>query len=240
MFYGSNFREFGARRRAKYGSSKELGDAVHRHVFHRYKCAHIVCKCPKDSKRKCRCKPTCVCKERFGTRTRKLKKNAVYIDEMLQSFSKFLDETGLFVYDCETIVGCPEMRIATSIDVLCVDSLTKPKRVYVIELKTGYAVGLKSVRTMKGTGTKMSGDAGQHIDNSIYNHHQLQLWFGMEALQKTHGIEAAGGYVVYVNKGRRLKYYPAEAWWFRNTSMRTRIYQQLRDADRLRTPKARA
>lgn len=233
-FYGANFRKFGDRRRSKYGSSKALGDAFHRQVFHKYKCGHVVCTCPKNSKRKCRCKPTCLCKERFGTRTRKLKKNALALEDMLKSFSKFLKETGLHVYDCETIVGCTDLHVATSIDVLCVDNLVTPTAVYVIELKTGYTVQLHTVRTLKGTSRKMSGPAGSSIDNCTYNHHQLQLWFGVEALKRTHSIDATGGYIVYVNRGRRLKYYAAEGWWFKSPSMSTSMYEQLKESCRWR------
>ncbi len=240
-FYGSNFSPFKqGLRRARGGSSRSLGDAFHRHVFHKYKCAHVDCKCPLPlidltkktktpikKKKVCRCKPTCVCKERFGRRTLNLKKNANAIQDMLKSFSQFLRETGLHVYDCEMIVGCRDIRVATSIDVVCVDNLKTPTKVFVIELKTGYTVQLKTVRTVKGTGNFMTGEAGKSIPNSLYNHHQLQLWFGAEALRKTHGIEAAGGYVVYVNRGHRLKYYAAESWWAKSTAMKTKMFSQL-------------
>lgn len=230
-FYGTNFSPFKERRRVRYGSSRELGDAFHKHVFHKYMCAKVECKCPPPvgnrRARKCRCKPTCVCKERFGVRTRNLKKNAHSVQDMLDSFDKFLRETGLRVYDCELIVGCREIRIATSIDVVCVDNLKSPTKVYVIELKTGYTVQLKKVRTVTGTGDYMSGEAGSSIPNSLYNHHQLQLWFGVEALRRTHDIKAAGGYVVYVNRGHRLKYYAAEAWWKKSKSMYAKMYLQL-------------
>ncbi len=246
-FYGSNFSPFKIKRRAQGGSSRELGDSFHRHVFHKYMCVHVECKCarpepplidltdtsvkkkpaPRRRQKKCRCKPRCLCKERFGSRTRSLKRTANVMQDLLESFNRFLDETGLYVYDCEMIVGCEGIRVATSIDVVCVDSLKKPTQVFVVELKTGYTVQLKKIRTITGTGNYMSGDAGATIENSMFNHHQLQLWFGVEALKRTHGIRAAGGYVVYVNRGHRLKYYPAEAWWFKSARMSAMMFRQL-------------
>lgn len=230
-FYDSNFRRFAVGRRGAGGSSLALGEAFHRHVFHSYMCGSIICTCKpgnnnKKKKKKCTCKKKlCLCKERFGKASRKTRKNTAAITHMLGEFKKFLKENNLKVFDCETVVGFDNMRVATAIDVLCVDNLDNPTEICVLELKTGYLFDRMTPRTV-GKSKNMHGDAGKRIPNSVHNHHQLQLWFGVEAFERVYGAKVSRSYVVYVNPGRKYKAFPRADWWS-TTAQRCMLLTQL-------------
>lgn len=117
--------------------------------------------------------------------------------------------------------------MATSIDVVCVDNLHNPTKFFVVELKTGYASNRHTARTTDKTGM-MKGPAGKTIPNSYANHHQLQLWFCVEALQQTYEIKASQAVVVYVEDTGKYKCDFAKSWWFANTRMSDKLYCQLR------------
>lgn len=144
---------------------------------------------------------------------------------MLREFKAFLAKEGLKVFDCETVVGIPAMRMATAIDVVCVDNLANPREVCVLELKTGYLTERTKARTV-GASKYMSGLAGQRILNSVHNHHQLQLWFGVEALERTYpGIHVSRSYVIYCNNGHRYKAYQRASWWDKDASRKDLLLQ---------------
>lgn len=221
-FYDGNFRRFRVGRRGAGGSSRLLGEAFHRHVFHKYMCGFVVCTC---TKKRCTCKKLCVCKERFGKATRRSRCMHSAIDHMLDEFDRFLRENNLQVLDCETVAAIPAMRMGTAIDVVCVDSLENPKEVCIIELKTGYVIDRMKVRTINGK-AGMSGEAGKSIPNCVHNHHQLQLWFGSEAFERTYKLPVTRAYVVYVNDKRRYAAYPRAPWWDKKAD-RNRLLEQL-------------
>ena len=206
-FY-SNFKSFGRVRRQSASSSRGAGEAFHRHIYHKYKC-----------------KVACSCVARFGKATGVPKKNSS-LAARVKLFTKFLADQQWKVYDCEMIVGCQDKRIATSIDLVCVDNLINPTRVILVELKTGYAVHRKVARTIDATG-KMTGIAGQHIPNTFANQHQLQLWFCCEAFKRSHGIMPTDAAVVYVNDGKRVQAEFAAEWWFRKEAMQQMMFAQL-------------
>lgn len=206
-FY-SNFKPFGKVRRLSASSSREAGEAFHRQIFHRYKC-----------------RASCVCPARFGKKTGRPRKDSP-LEKRVKLFTQFLREQQWKVYDCEMIVGCQDVHLATSIDLVCVDSIEAPTRVILVELKTGYTVQRKTRRTSDASGM-MTGIAGQHIPNTFSNQHQLQLWFCCEAFKRSHGIMPTDAAVVYVNDGRRVQAEFAERWWFRDENMRDKMYAQL-------------
>jgi len=210
VFYGGNFKEFG-RRRLKGGSSREAGEAFHRHVYHRYLCLP---------------RKMCGCAARFGKATGAPRKGTD-LSMRLALFHKYLKEKGWKVYDCEMIVGCQDKHYATSIDMVCVDNLENPTRVILVELKTGYTVDLKKKRTTTPGSENMTGIAGSRIPNTFNNHHQLQLWFCAEAFQRSHGIFPHDAVIVYVNPGKPVKEEYAAGWWFRNPKMRDLLFAQL-------------
>ncbi len=206
-FY-SNFRPMG-RRRGRIGhSSVEDGEAFHRQVYHTYKCRAV-----------------CTCKARFGVKTLKPRKNSP-LEERMKLFKAYLREKQWQVYDCEMIVGCQKERLATSIDLVCVDNIEAPTSVIIVELKTGYTIQKNTPRTIDTTG-KMTGIAGQCIKNTFVNQHQLQLWFCCEAFERAHGIFPHAAAVVYVNDKRRVHTEFAATWWFRNEGMRRMLFAQL-------------
>lgn len=225
-FYNANFRSFKVGRRGAGGSSLSLGEAFHRHVFHAYMCGSIICACKPGKKTKCTCKKKlCLCKEKFGKATRRTRANSISITHMLDEFKNFLKDNNLKVFDCEVVVGFPNMRIATAIDVLCVDSLKNPTELCVLELKTGYLFDRLTPRTI-GTSKMMQGEAGSKIPNSVHNHHQLQLWFGAEALTNIYAKNVSRSYVVYLNPGRKYAAYKQESWWS-TPSLRVDLLSQL-------------
>lgn len=204
VFY-SNFKPMKRSRRTVGKSSVEAGEAFHRQVYHTYKC-HVAC----------------TCKARFGVKTLAPRKDSP-LEKRMALFKKFLRDQQWYVYDCEMIVGCQEHHLATSIDLVCVDNLTAPTSVILVELKTGYTVQKNIPRTLDKTG-KMTGIAGKHIPNTFINHHQLQLWFCCEGFRRSHGIFPTDAAIVYINDGRRVHAEFAAPWWFRNESMRRELF----------------
>lgn len=219
-FWEPNFNHFKARRRGKGASSREEGVKVHRHIYHQYKCER------KGS-------PGCSCVARFGKKTRCCKAGSTTYN-CLVAFREFLRAHQWKVWDCETVVGCPEMHCGTAIDVICVDNLKQPTQVYIVEIKTGYRSCLNQKRTTDGTGM-MRGRAGKDIENTLLNHHQLQLWFETHALESLFDIKADQSVVLYLRNDMTYRPIFARDWWFRNAEMRERIYTQFRYGDRLTT-----
>jgi hypothetical protein len=206
-FYGSNFK-YPVKRRGKKLSSRVWGTNFHRQIFHHYKCIGGSCLCPK----------------RFGTKTRRPKENSE-MDKNLQSFENFLTERGWKVFDCELVVGWKEIKCGTSLDVVCVNDLDNPTEFFLVELKTGYPQRYQA-RTIDGTGM-MKGACGKKIKNSYANHHQLQLWFGMECLRRTYNIKATNGVVLYIKENGKYKADDAAPWWFSDNEMKRMLSEQI-------------
>lgn len=199
-----------------------VGDMFHRQVYHYFKCYNKT--------------NTCVCKQRFKRRTSNVKVGTIHHARIL-ALKKFLDISQWKIFDCELVAGFSEHKIATAVDLVCVDNLVKPQAVYVIELKFGYANGLHEVSSPRDEFVNMLGDAGRHIKNTYANHHQLQLWFEIEAIKETYGIDCESGAVVYIRDGPRPKknekrsatYHVeyAQNWWFKNKITRNNLKKQL-------------
>lgn len=209
-FYEKNFKPFGARRRGKHSSSRETGIRLHRNIYHAFTCL-------KSSK--------CLCKQRFGTRTNSPKIGS-QISNFLLGFKAFLAENSWRVLECEVVAAVKEMNIATSVDVICTDLDPAPKGIYVIEVKTGYDVGRNTPRTLDGTGT-MRGACGKDIPNTFASHHQLQLWFGVEAFERTYEIKVDRAVVVYLKKNGKFNADFGAPWWAQSAEKRGRLYSQL-------------
>lgn len=207
LFY-ANYKHM-KKRRARGSSSKKQGDHFHRHVYHRY-----------------RCKKECTCRKQFGIRTAAPRLESL-TERRLLALQLFLQDRGLVVYDTETIVVWGETSTATALDLLCVDNVKDPKEVVVIELKTGYDVQRNIKRTTDDTGM-MRGSAGINIENTASNHHQLQLWFGMQALEHDYGIKPDSGVVLYFDgKTGAVTSEWAKMWWFSSKKMRKALRLQL-------------
>lgn len=211
-FY-SNYRKV-EKKRGITSSSKEEGIAFHRQVYHKYVCS-------KGGK-------VCDCLAKFKVRTRgSLRGSRIY--RMLCQLDLFLEKKKWKVYDCEMVVHWPGTRYATAIDLVCVDNLTSPQCVYVLELKTGLFGNRNQSRTYDGSGT-MLGTAGANILNSIANQHQLQLWFEVQALEKMLDIKVSECSVLYLSPiaidGKYLEEKGAH-WWFQCYSKRLELQKQL-------------
>lgn len=199
-----------------------VGDLFHRQVYHYFKCYNKTA--------------GCVCKHRFKRRTANVKVNTIHYARIL-ALEKFLKEAQWQVFDCELVAGFSKHKIATAVDMVCVDNILKPQKVYVVELKFGYARGLHDVSSSRAEFQHMIGEAGQSIKNTYANHHQLQLWFEIDAIRKTYDIVCESGAVVYIRDGpipkkneKRTASFHAEyaqPWWFRNASTRKNLRKQL-------------
>jgi hypothetical protein len=112
--------------------------------------------------------------------------------------------------------------------VLCVNSLSTPTKVCVIEIKTGYSAIRHKQRTIDETGM-MIGDAGKDIKNTYANHHQLQLWFCINALRETYDIIASriDSCVLYLHPKHKYKSEMAASWWSEDKEMRERLQKQI-------------
>ena len=121
--YGSTYKVKNmtkSKRKPKGG--KRVGDLFHRQVYHRFKCYD---------------KPaSCICSARFGRRTMAPRKGTIGA-KRLDALTKFLSDHNWQVFDCELVASIGEIKCATAIDVVCVDSLEKPNHVYILELKFG-------------------------------------------------------------------------------------------------------
>lgn len=209
-FYEKNFKRFGVRRRGKASSSRETGIRLHQHIYHAFTCI-------KHAK--------CLCKARFGKITRKPKAGS-QLAMFLEGFKAFLVKHDWRVLECEMVAAIPSVRRATSIDVVCTDSNPIPTKIFVIEIKTGYDVGRNIPRTLDKTGM-MCGQYGREIPNTFSNHHQLQLWFGTEALEQTYGVVVDRAVVVYLKKSGKFSAEFGKDWWFPSKAKRERLRAQL-------------
>jgi len=209
-FYGANFK-YPQKQRGKSASSRKWGIKFHRQIFHRYKCLTNQGR-------------SCLCEKKFGVNTR-IPKPKTVMHSQLKSFENFLTEKGWSVFDCELVVGWKGIRCATALDVVCVDDIFNPTQFYIIELKTGYSQRYQP-RTIDDSG-KMKGMCGKNIKNSYANHHQLQLWFGMEALRKTYHIDASNGVILYIKDDGKYKADYAASWWFHDLKTRKKLRAQL-------------
>lgn len=209
-FYEANFNP-PKKRRGKTLSGRAWGSKFHRQIYHKYKCITGI-------------GVTCSCEKKFGIKTKAARKDTTMYGQ-LESFKNFLKDTGWQVLDCELVVGWRDIECATSLDVVCVDNLTNPKNFYVIELKTGYTQRYQP-RTKDNTG-KMKGTCGRLIENSYANHHQLQLWFGVECIKRTYDIDTAQAVVLYIKNDGKYKADYASSWWFNNLKMREMLRNQL-------------
>lgn len=206
----------------KKANGMRVGDLFHRQVYHYFKCFNTT--------------SSCACTKRFKRRTSNIRKNTIHY-ERLQALKQFLNEAQWQVFDCELVAGFKNHKIATAVDLVCVDSLVKPENLFVVELKFGYERGLDESSTTVPKLQWMVGDAGQYVKDTYANHHQLQLWFEMEAIEETYGLRCSGGAVVYIRDGprpkkgetRKCSYHAryAASWWFRDAKMRENLLRQL-------------
>ena len=211
-FY-SNYRKV-EKKRGLTSSSKEEGITLHRQIYHKYVCS-------KEGN-------SCDCLSKFKVRTRACTKGS-RIYRMLHQLELFLEKKKWKVFDCEMVVHWPNSSYATAIDLVCVDNLTTPQCVYVLEIKTGLFGNRKQSRTYDATGM-MRGSAGVTIPNCIVNHHQLQLWFEVQALEKMLDIKVADCSILYLSpttiEGRYVEEKGAY-WWFHCPSKRLELQKQL-------------
>lgn len=211
----------------RYGKSKtkvngmRVGDLFHRQVYHYFKCMNNT--------------KMCVCKSRFKRKTSNIAKGSIHHARVL-ALKKFLDAAQWVVFDCEVVAGYAEHRIATAIDMICVDNIEKPKHVYVVELKFGYARGLHDISSKRPECEFLDSEACKGVRNTYANHHQLQLWFEIDAMKRTYDITCASGAVVYVRDVPKKKNTPlsatvhaeyAQSWWFKNEHVREKLLEHL-------------
>lgn len=226
-FYGANFRfPSTARRRGKHSSSVEIGARLHRFVYHEFVCVErsanvIDLTKPKKSKTL----SACDCKHSFGTITRSPKPNSK-ASNFLSAFKNFLSFHNWVVLTCELPVALRETNIATAIDVVCTGSDPSKNEIFIIEVKTGYLRNRHKADTTDTTG-KMRGAYGKTIPNTIANHHQLQLWFGVEAFEDTHNIKVDRAVVVYLKNDGKFTAEFGAPWWFNSSEGRKKLKDQL-------------
>lgn len=246
-FYGKNFQGFKSRRRGKTASSRDAGIRLHQHIFHKFACANELKKAgaidvdantptsgtggsvKKTSRKKKKVvakKLKCSCKARFGKDVRKPQKDSD-LDNLLKGFDAFLKKNQWKVIECEMVAGIVELGHATSIDVVCTENTKNPTSVFIVEVKTGYDRCLDTPRTQNNTG-KMNGSCGKDIPNTFANHHQLQLWFGVEAFERTYDVRVSQAVVVYLKPSGKFKQIFGREWWFGSPTKRTQLYNQLR------------
>ena len=206
-FY-SNFKPFKIVRR-KHASSCVSGELFHRQVYHTFVCQR---------------RALCSCMSKFGKKTLAIRKGSMP-ERQINTLRYFLRTVQWQVLTCELVVGWEESRCATAIDVVCVDNLDNPTKVFIVELKTGYHVQRKTPRTVDGT-KKMTGEAVKDIDNSFANHHQLQLWFCAEALKRSYDIQIAQGVVLYIHEDGGFDAEYAASWWFKDLNRQILLIRQ--------------
>ncbi len=189
-------------------SNRVQGDTLHRHVFHKY-----ICKNKNKNK--------CECKTKFGKRTCAPRKNSK-TSKMLEAFQQFLTDKKWKVLDCELPVIWHRVNAATSLDVVCADEDTK--QTIVVELKTGYS---KNVVTRKVGKTKKMLDG--KLTNTPLHQHQLQLWFGVEALKSCYGIKCDKACVLYLDADAKYREEVAHEWWWRDGKRKEELTKKLKN-----------
>lgn len=202
-FYEDNFRPI-AKSRSRTGAGMAFGSTVHRHIFHRARCAE-----------------KCCCKSVFGVATRKMRTGSS-AEKCVDAFQTFLRERRWHVLDCETVVLWAETGCASAIDVVCCDDPLAPSEIYLVEVKTGYRSHRYTERTTDDTG-RMRGEVGREIPNSYANQHQLQLWWCRQAFVNTYNIVPSSCSVVYLSAKGTYKCDAPAKWW----SLHSRLAAQL-------------
>lgn len=183
VFYSNYKPPVKYRRKGKSVSSKERGDATHRQLYHAFQCLKVANECD--------------CKKRFGKRT----PNRSGTCTAVILLREFLKKHHLEFWRGEMAVAWPELGLATFVDGVARHRLTG--RLYALEFKTGYP---KESRRRASSSMSHQDhcmmDQASHLTNCPHNQHQLQLWFGVEALKRTvakeHSVE--DGILLYFDR----------------------------------------
>lgn len=249
LFY-RNFREFKERRRSRTSSTKALGETFHRQVAHALMCTTATGEAV-GKKRKKKNTSNCSCLERFGSKARlprKGSRNEKYLSLLLN----YLRENNYICVYPELVVSWKEAGCATALDLLCTDNKENPKKILLVELKTGYAVQRDTPRTKEqelakkptpsfipGVTLHRPSPSSAHrgmfekcvhdVPNTFANHHQLQLWFGVEALRSQHSVEVDRAVVVYFHtdseKRHKMDVRLESSWWKHDKKRRAQMRQ---------------
>jgi hypothetical protein len=159
------------RRKGRSVGSRERGDAVHRQIYHAFHCLRVA-------------KGACDCRQRYGKRTPDRSRTSLQVALLRE----FLRKHQLEFWRGEVAVAWPELGLGTYVDGVARHRLTG--RLYALEFKTGYPrESRRRASSMLAIQDDCRMDHARHLSNCPYNQHQLQLWFGMEALRRTVGKE---------------------------------------------------
>lgn len=177
--------------RSKYSNSnREKGTLVHRHVYHAVHCVTI---------NRCECT--------IKTPTRKINKFAKQALDTMKAYN-------ITPIDSEVPIISNKMNLGTSIDV--VGMINNPhdntkSRPVIISLKTGYR-NTMNTKTFENMSSPVS-----HLDNSPYNHHQLQGLVERYILKKEYNMQIDDYFIFYLGNEigtNECKPYKLESWCF--------------------------
>jgi len=171
VFYSNYKPPVKYRRKGRSVCSKERGDVIHRQLYHCFQCLKVA-------------QGACDCRKRYGKRTPNRSKTSLPVALLRE----FLRKHHLEFWRGEMAVAWPELGLATYVDGVAKHRLTN--RLYVLEFKTGYPrESRRRASSILSVQDDCRMDRARHLLNCPYNHHQLQLWFGVEALRRTLGKE---------------------------------------------------
>lgn len=148
-------------------SSRNLGNLIHRHIYHQIECIA-------ENKK-------CTCKRRTPD-----KPNALAAQMLHSVLSK-----GYTPVHSEMPIVSHELNIATRIDLLCINH-TSPNDFVLISWKTGNA----AIQDKRESGPRFGFPFKDIVDNQ-YNRHQMQLLFEYLILAYDYQIHVVDAFIVY-------------------------------------------
>lgn len=184
-----------------HASSAQSGRRFHCDVYHYFVCQKGVM-VEGNARKRCH-----DCKKRFGVYSMPIT-NTCDAYAMINGLAWSLRHRGLFAVSSEVPVAWRQANTGTLLDLVCMDG---EGLLHVVELKTGYS---SMARTHADARNRwMTGGVGQRMRNCPLNHHMLQLWFGVRALEGTHTeFEVADGHLFYVSNRGVVSEYPLSKW----------------------------
>lgn len=117
-----------------------------------------------------------------------------------------LRDRGLIPVATQVPIYSARLKLATAIDLLCVDAATR-RKLYLLEVKASRMGGGATPITADACYRHTYGEASVGLDKSTYTQHQLQLWAMASTLREEYGLKLAGVAVIRTTPAH-VFYYP--------------------------------
>ena len=158
---------------------------------------------------------------RAGGRTAGAKKP---FDQCALTLIAYLQMTlDLELVACQVPLMSERFRLATAIDLLCVDRRTRT-RLTVIEIKSTRLRAVSRSECYKQVHGNVEG-----LPVSVYTEHQLQLWIMVTTIQRELGVVVDDAFVLRTSP-KSVTHYPLNPWFARNENVVLDLFHRCSDS----------